>query len=64
MHGIILTALERLKRFVIMAYLDPASNQNHKGSVLKIAKVPLQINFKHSKPFWAILVNFWQKNSS
>jgi len=38
-------------------------DQNHKGSVLRIAKVPPQINFKHSKSFSAFLVNFWPKNS-
>ena len=41
--------------------LLPILDQNHKGSVLKIAKVPLQISFKHSKPFLAFLVNFWPK---
>ena len=35
--------------------LLPILDQNHKGSVLKIAKVPLQISFKHSKPFLAFL---------
>jgi hypothetical protein len=36
-------------------------DQNQKGSVLKIEKVPLQITFKHSKPFLAFLVNFCPK---
>ena len=57
----------------IMAYLDPAFNS---GWVLKIAKVPLQIGFKHSEPFLAFLaieitepfrkikirINDWRKN--
>jgi hypothetical protein len=29
--------------------------------VLQIAKVPLQISFKHSEPFLAFLVNIWPK---
>jgi hypothetical protein len=41
--------------------LLPILDQNHKGSVLKIAKVPLQISFKQSNPFLAFLVNFWPK---
>jgi hypothetical protein len=41
--------------------LLPILDQNHKGSVLKLAKVPLQINFKHSNPFLAFLVKFWPK---
>jgi hypothetical protein len=41
--------------------LLPILDQNHKGSVLKLAKVPLQISFKHSNPFLAFLVKFWQK---
>ena len=36
-------------------------DQNHKGLVLKIAKVPIQISFKHSKPLLAFLLNFWPK---
>jgi hypothetical protein len=41
--------------------LLPILDQNHKGSLLKIAKVPLQISLKHSNPFLANLVNFWPK---
>ena len=43
-----------------MAYLDPLPilDQSHKGWVLQIAKIPLQISFKHSKPFLAFLINF------
>jgi hypothetical protein len=41
--------------------LLPILGQNHKGSVSKIAKVPLQISFKHSNPFLAFLLNFWSK---
>jgi hypothetical protein len=42
-----------------MAYLDPASNPESKPQiwVIKIAKVPLQISFKHSVPFLSFLVN-------
>ena len=51
-----------------MAYLDPASNPGSKpqrfSAVLEIAKVPLQISFKHSNPFLAFLVNFWSKTFS
>ena len=32
-------------------------DQNHKGLMLKIAKVPIRISFKQSKPFLAFLVN-------
>ena len=41
-----------------MAYLDPASNPRSKPQrcVLKIAKAPLQISFKHSEPFLAFFV--------
>ena len=42
-----------ITRLDLMAYLDPAS----KGLVLKVAKVPLQISFKQSKPFLAFLAN-------
>jgi len=38
--------------------LLPILDQNHKSSVLRIAKVPLQMSFKHSNPFLAFLVNF------
>jgi hypothetical protein len=41
--------------------LLPILDQNQKGSVLKTAKVPLQISFKHSNPFLAFIGNFWQK---
>jgi hypothetical protein len=41
--------------------LLPILDQNHKGSVLKIAKVPLQISFKHSKPILVFLVKSDQK---
>ena len=41
--------------------LPPILNQSHKGWVLKIAKVPLQISFKHSEPFSEFLVNFRPK---
>jgi hypothetical protein len=41
--------------------LLPILDLNHKGSALKIAKAPLQISFKHSKPFLAFLVNFCPK---
>jgi hypothetical protein len=41
--------------------LLPILDQNHKGSALKIAKLPIQISFKHSKTFLAFLVNFWPK---
>ena len=46
-----------------MANLDPASNPGSKPQSfsVKIAKVPLKISFKHSKPFFAFLVNFWPK---
>jgi hypothetical protein len=46
-----------------MDNLDPASNPSSKpkGSVLKLAKVPLQISFKHSNTFLAFLVKFWPK---
>jgi hypothetical protein len=37
--------------------LLPILDQNRKGSVLKIAKVPLQIGFKHAKPFLEFLAN-------
>ena len=49
-----------ITRLDVMAYL-PILDQNHKDSVLKIEKVPLQISFKHSKPFLTLLVNFWPK---
>jgi hypothetical protein len=41
--------------------LLPILDHSHKGCVVKIAKVPLQISFKHSEPFLAFLVNFWKK---
>jgi hypothetical protein len=31
--------------------------QSHKGWVLKMAKVPLQLSFKHSKPFLALYLH-------
>jgi hypothetical protein len=31
--------------------LLPILDKDHKGSVLKTAKVPLQMSFKHPKPF-------------
>ena len=39
----------------------PILDQSHKGWVLQIEKVPLQISFKHSEPFLAFLVNFCPK---
>jgi hypothetical protein len=51
---LITKALERLLGWIyIMAYVDPASNPETKpsGWLLKMAKVILQITFKHSKPF-------------
>jgi hypothetical protein len=49
-----------------MACLDPASNPESKPQrfSVKIAKVPLQICFKHSNLFLAFLVNFWPKTLS
>jgi hypothetical protein len=41
--------------------LLPILDQKQKGSVLKIAKVPLQISFKYSKPFLAFIINVWPK---
>ena len=38
-------------------------DHNHKDWVLKIAKVPLQINFQHSKPFLAFFCKLLSKNS-
>ena len=53
-------ALERLLGWIywIILTLLPILDQSHKGWVLQIAKVPLQISFKHSEPFLAFLVNF------
>ena len=52
-------ALERLLGWIkwLILTLLPILDQNHKGCALKIAKVPLQISFKHSEPFLAFLVN-------
>jgi hypothetical protein len=49
-----------------MAYLDPASNPGSKPQrfSVEVANAPLQISFKHSKPFLAFLVNFWPKTLS
>ena len=46
-------ALERLLGWIdwLILTLLPILNKNRKGSVLKIAKVSLQISFKHPKPF-------------
>ena len=54
-------ALERLLGWIywLILTLLPILDQSHKGCVLKIAKVPLQISFKNSNPFLAFLVNFW-----
>ena len=46
-----------ITRLDIMAYLI-ILDQSHKGCVLQIAKVLLQISFKHSEPFLEFLVNF------
>ena len=54
-------ALDRLLGWIywLILTLLPILDQNHKGLVLKIAKVPLQISFKQSKLFLAFLVNCW-----
>jgi hypothetical protein len=46
-------ALERLLGWIhwLILTLLPILDKDHKGSELKIAKVPLQISFKHPKPF-------------
>ena len=56
----IIKALERLLGWTLGLILNllPILDQSLKGWVLQIAKVPLQISFKHSEPFLAFLVNF------
>ena len=56
------TRLDVVKDWPVLT-LPPILDHNHKGWVLKIAKVPLQISFKHSKPFLALFVNFWPKTN-
>ena len=53
-------ALERLLGWIywLMLTLLPILDQRHKDWVLQIAKVLLQISFKHSEPCLAFLVNF------
>ena len=53
-------ALERLLGWIqwLILTLLPILYQRHKGWLLEIAKVPLQISFKHSESFLAFLVNF------
>ena len=56
-------ALERLlgwRKWLILTLL-PILDWSHKGWVLQIANVPLQISFKYSEPFLAFIVNFWPK---
>ena len=50
-------ALERLLGWILILTLLPILDQNHKNCVLQIAKVPLQIGFRHLEPFLAFLVN-------
>ena len=52
-----------ITRLDIIAYLDPSSNPGSKPQrfSVKIAKVQIQISFRHSKIFLAFLVNLWPK---
>ena len=63
LHKPVHKALDLLLGWIqwLILTLLPILDQNHKVSVLKRAKDPLQICFKYYQPFLKFLVNFWPK---